>query len=189
MSALDIRVRSIGEARPLVLSGWATAIVSAVDEPSLAVERPPFIEEQRHLVVCFDDVTHPSFGTVVDASTVRAVVDFGRTLDDGTRVLVHCRGGIGRSPACAIALHLAHGTTMAEAIQLVVADRPQAQPNPLFVLVLDEVLGATGELWHDYHQWAYRQPWWISGLEPDPSRSASATRSALRAQTHRTRQQ
>ena len=100
-----------------------------------------------------------------------------------------CRGGIGRSPACAIALHLAHGTTMAEAIQLVVADRPQAQPNPLFVLVLDEVLGATGELWHDYHQWAYRQPWWISGLEPDPSRSASATRSALRAQTHRTRQQ
>ena len=134
-------------------------------------------------------ITHPSFGTVVDASTVRAVVDFGRTLDVGARVLVHCRGGIGRSPACAIALHLAHGTTMAEAIQLVVADRPQAQPNPLFVLVLDEVLGATGELWHDYHQWAYRQPWWISGLEPDPSRSASATRSALRAQTHRTRQQ
>jgi len=38
--ALEVKIRSAVEAPPISLSGWATVIVSAVDSPDLAIERP-----------------------------------------------------------------------------------------------------------------------------------------------------
>ena len=72
-------------------------------------------------------------------------------------------------------------------MELIVKDRPQAQPNPRLVLLLDEVLHHDGRLWNESHRWAYERPWWHSRLRPDASRSMDATRVALARQTHRKR--
>lgn len=187
MSDIEIKVRSAVEARSLALSGWATAIVSAVDEWTSAIQCPPHLPGDHQLILTFDDVTSARMGQVAVAEDVRTLVEFGRALPAGSRVLIHCRGGIGRSPACALAIYVARGESMPSAIDMVLGDRPQAQPNPLVVLLLDEVLCSGGGIWLDYHRWAFRQTWWVSGLAPDSRRSIAATRAALRSQTHRRR--
>jgi predicted protein tyrosine phosphatase len=184
---ITVRTRSAGEARPLALSGWPTAIVSAVDSADLAVERPAHLDADDHLILEFDDVTSADMGVPIHPDQLRQLVDFARRLPSDERVLVHCRGGIGRSPACAVAILCAVGVDIVDALDVVILDRPQAQPNPLVILELDDVLGAGGNLWHAYHQWAFEQPWWTSRLRPDRGRSMRSTRDALTTQTHRTR--
>lgn len=184
---LTIRTRSAGEARALSLSGWPTAIVSAVDSADLAIERPLHVESDDHLILEFEDVTSDLMGVPIHPDQLRELVDFARRLSLDTRVLVHCRGGIGRSPACAIAMLCATGVDLVDALDVVIRDRPQAQPNPLLMLELDDVLRADGRLWHAYHLWAFEQPWWTSRLRPDRTRSMVSIREALTTQTHRTR--
>lgn len=81
----------------------------------------------------------------------------------------------------------ARGLSTDEALRIVLRDRPQAQPNPLVILRLDEVLKADGSVWYPYHRWAYDQPWWVSRLKLDKRRTLTATREALLTQTHRKR--
>ena len=185
-SEIEVKVRSAVEARPLALSGWPTAVVSAVDEPGLAIDVPTHLSVE-HLVLIFDDVTSDQLGTTATVEQIAELVNFGRRLPQDSKVLVHCRGGIGRSPACALAIHAARGLAVGSALTVILKDRPQAQPNPLIVLLTDEALDRKGRLWHDFHLWAFEQPWWHSGLRPDRSRSLSETRHALVAQTHRKR--
>ena len=185
-SCLEVKVRSAVEARPLVLSGWATAVVSAVDDPELAVQVPAHLSVQR-LVLEFDDVTSDELGRTATAEQIAHLVTFAKRLPGDSNILVHCRGGIGRSPACALGIYAARGFAVSDALVLILKDRPQAQPNPLLVLLLDEVLHRDGRLWNEFHQWAFEQSWWHSRLRPDASRSMEATRVALAGQTHRKR--
>jgi len=76
---------------------------------------------------------------------------------------------------------------MRDAIGVVLQDRPGVEPNPLVVLTLDEVLNRNGQVWHDFHTWAYEQEWWHTRLKPDRSRTMSQTRQALEGQTHKKR--
>lgn len=184
---LTIRTRSAREARALSLSGWPTAIVSAVDSADLAIERPLHVESDDHLILEFEDVTSDHMGIPIHPDQLRELVDFARRLPVDTHVLVHCRGGIGRSPACAVVMLCATGVDLLDALDVVIGDRPQAQPNPLVMLELDDVLHADGKLWHAYHLWAFEQPWWTSRLRPDRTRSMVSTRHALTTQTHRAR--
>ncbi|KAI0647495.1 protein-tyrosine phosphatase-like protein [Trametes meyenii] len=59
--------------------------------------------------------------------------------DPGARVLVHCAQGVSRSASVAAAFLVAHyGCTPEQAVKLVQAKRPCAQPNPGFVSQLGE---------------------------------------------------
>lgn len=184
---LTIRTRSAREARPLALSGWPTAIVSAVVSADLAVQRPAHVDADDHLILEFDDVTSADMGVPIQPDQIHQLIDFAHRLQSAARVLVHCRGGIGRSPGCAVAILCATGVDIVDALDVVIRDRPRAQPNPLVILELDDGLGAEGHLWYAYHRWAFEQPWWTSRIRPDRSRSMRNTRDALTSQTHRTR--
>jgi len=123
----------------------------------------------------------------VTADQMELLATFSRRPSDDEKVLIHSRGGIGRSPACALGVYVARGLPMREAIGVVLQGRPGAEPNPLVVLTLDEVLNRNGQVWHDFHTWAYEQEWWHTRPKPDRSRTMSQTRQALEGQTHKKR--
>ncbi|KAI0332523.1 phosphatases II [Cubamyces sp. BRFM 1775] len=70
----------------------------------------------------------------------RATAWIGAALrDPSARVLIHCAQGVSRSASVAAAFLISHyGCTPDQAVQLVQAKRPCAQPNPGFVSQLGE---------------------------------------------------
>jgi predicted protein tyrosine phosphatase len=79
---------------------------------------------------------------------VEAVLEFGRSLPDGARLLVHCHAGISRSTAATLLL-LAQAQPDAEADSLVatIAERrSKAWPNLRMVELGDAALGRNGTL-------------------------------------------
>lgn len=182
---IEVCVRSAVEARELAVQGWATAIVSLVDRPGLEVERPDGLLTENHLVLQFADVTSAEDGVPVTAAHMERLIVFARGLPSRSRVLVHCSAGIGRSPACALGIHLARGHRLATTFRRMLVDRPAAQPNPLVVLELDELLGATGRVWRFYHRWAQRQPWWRTTLHLHPHPGPAAVRAAVAMDSHK----
>jgi predicted protein tyrosine phosphatase len=177
----EVRARSAPEARELLAAGWPTAMLAAVDAPELAVGRPDHLAPEHHLVLPFADVVAAGDGPVVHAEHGERLVAFARGLPVGCRLLVHCAAGIARSTACALGVRIALGTAPYDALQAVLADRPQARPNPLVVVVLDEALALDGALWTIYHRWAARQPWWTHALPLRGPFSAADVRHRLAA--------
>lgn len=73
----------------------------------------------------------------------QAVIDFGRSLPDGARILIHCHAGVSRSTAAGFLLVAARMPGNEHvAFDLIKAIRPVAQPNRLLVLHGDRLLGA-----------------------------------------------
>lgn len=115
-----------------------THVISVTDSAHERVDFP------HHIVVlrlAFHDHLDPGL------QTARLVLDFGKALPVGARVLVHCKAGISRSAAAAFLLLCAHrrGNEQA-AFKLLKAIRPQAQPNPLLVAHGDALLNANGRM-------------------------------------------
>lgn len=73
---------------------------------------------------------------------VRKVKELG-LLDKN--IIVHCRAGIGRSTATAMALLIMSGKTIDEAISEIATQRPFMWPNELVAKHFDDELGLNGE--------------------------------------------
>lgn len=101
-----------------------------------------------HLVLKFEDVDDPVPGIALpDIRHVEAAVAFGREHASGS-VLVHCKAGVARSSALALALisdRLGSGFER-EAVTFLLATRPVAVPNLLVLEMADRVLGRGGRL-------------------------------------------
>ena len=136
---LEVRPMSASEARRWSLSWYPAAVISVVDEPDDAVDT-----DLEQLVVCCRDTLDPD--EAMAAAQVHGILEFVRMLADGDRLVVHCRGGIGRSPAVAIGTLVATGVAPLAAAREVRGLRPAATPNPHMVQLFDQQLSCDGRL-------------------------------------------
>jgi dual specificity MAP kinase phosphatase len=56
-----------------------------------------------------------------------------QTIDAGGKVFVHCAAGVHRSVAQAAAILISQGSTMPEAVALIKAQRPRADPDIWYI--------------------------------------------------------
>ncbi|WP_096702160.1 dual specificity protein phosphatase family protein [Magnetospirillum sp. 15-1] len=75
----------------------------------------------------------------------RDIIEFGREIPAGAKVLIHCWAGISRSTAAAFVLASLH-VPPNEAMKLVMSLRPGAMPNRLIVKFADRILRAEGRM-------------------------------------------
>lgn len=131
-------------------SSGVTHLLSLLDpdtpEPT-DFDPPP----RRRLTLRFHDVIAPAPGMIPpSAEDVAALLDFGRSLGDGSPgfLLVHCHMGVSRSTAAMAALlALEHPEAAEEDVLGQVARlRPQAWPNSLIVALADDALDRRGRL-------------------------------------------
>ena len=133
--------------------GRVTHIVS-IGNPGCAPTRPAWFRGE-HLQLRFGDVVSEADArkwrtmTPTPEDIGRAVEFFRAALrDPGSRVLFHCEQGASRSPALAyvcVADQLGAGRE-AEALDAVLAIRPEAIPNRLVVTLGDAFLARRGAL-------------------------------------------
>lgn len=191
---LQIRIFSAVEAQRWV-HGWPTVVVSLVnpeDRHLVAVSpRPDLVTLQLYIA----DVTDPDHEHAAGDEHIGELVDLGRRVDDGAKMLFHCRGGIGRSPAAATICLVAAGWSPVGALEAVCQLRRQAKPNGWLLLLADRHLARSPRdgAFSAYVDWAQRQPWWHP-LPGTMTRDAVAGRLSwdgcidlVKAQTHRTR--
>lgn len=102
------------------------------------------------LLLTFDDVTRQSVhGDPPREAHVQAIVSLARRLTPQDRVLVHCGAGISRSTAAALVI-LAHHLgpdREAQAVEHLLALRPQARPHQRMVEMADALLDRQGALY------------------------------------------
>jgi len=137
----DLRVTGYDEAIRLSRDGWPTHVICAT------ATLLPIYGRINVKHVAMDDVLRPSPGVIVPTPEhVRTVLDFTQNLTSNDRLLVHCRLGLNRSPALAIAVLLQHGMTVTEAYHKVANLRPHMAPNRLLIAYVDRQFALDGEL-------------------------------------------
>ena len=143
----DMEVCSLSQMRRRVRRIDATHVVSLV-EAKARVYTPSRVSVNDHLILRFEDDEDPSAPFAPEPRHVKSLLDFGKRVPEGARVVVHCRAGVSRSSAGAIALLAqAGGPEMyEEAVRAVMENRPEACPNRLVVELADDRLGADGAL-------------------------------------------
>ncbi len=134
---------------PSALKFQPSHVISITDPDDEDVEFPSSLTVLR---LAFRDVhSAPAFiqrRAAQDAGLptidhAQSILDFGRLLPDGARVLAHCWAGMSRSAAAAYLL-ACQAMPRAEhaALDLIKSIRPRAQPNRLLVRHGDRLLGA-----------------------------------------------
>ncbi len=79
-------------------------LISLVD-PGRRVDRPPPIAPANHLTWHFHDIVEARPGHVAPAAgDIERLLRFGRAWDAAAPLLIHCHGGVSRSPAAAFIL-------------------------------------------------------------------------------------
>jgi predicted protein tyrosine phosphatase len=125
----------------------ATHLVTMLDVGD-RVFRPFSIDGRNHLQLNFEDEEDPTKWAAPTIDHAATILEFGRSLPDDARVVVHCFAGACRSTASALALWLqANGTDKLEqGAAWLKEDRPRACPNMLLARHFDELLGMDGKL-------------------------------------------
>lgn len=112
--------------------------------------RPAVINAARHLKLGMNDITFAGTGDLIapQESHVLQIIDFARTWDQSSPLLIHCWMGVSRSPAAALIAALAvhprqDDVDLTERLRLA---SPFATPNARLVEIADDVLGRNGNL-------------------------------------------
>ncbi|MCM2474022.1 protein tyrosine phosphatase [Rhizobium sp. CG5] len=112
--------------------------------------RPAVIDATRHLKLGMNDITFAGTGDLIapQESHVLQIIDFARTWDPSSPLLIHCWMGVSRSPAAALIAALAvnpqqDDLDLAERLRLF---SPFATPNARLVEIADSVLNRQGNL-------------------------------------------
>lgn len=173
---------------------WPTHRLSLLDPDDAELVATSPRPDLIGLEVFVADVTDPAHPAAAAPADVARVLAFGEGLPDEARLLCHCRGGIGRSPAAAMIVLVAAGAPPEQALDRVLEARVQARPNPWLLLLADEQREIrSGGLLTTWLAWAHRQPFFV----PVPERvvrDALAGRlrredqiELVKAQTHKQR--
>lgn len=115
---------------------------------------------REHLVLQFEDVDTDSLGIrVATQADVERAVAFARSWTDRS-LLVHCFHGVGRSAGIALAIladRLGPGNE-AQALERLLAVRPEVTPNLVVVALADELLRRSGMLVAAVAAWEVTAP-------------------------------
>jgi hypothetical protein len=117
------RARHVGHVRGLGVDLVLSMIWFA---PPWALTRPPF---RLMRLPCFDSPLLPIPLFILRRGAAAAVL----VLDAGGRVLVYCRAGRHRSVAMASCILIARGMPADDAMDLIVANRPIADPHAVHI--------------------------------------------------------
>lgn len=131
-------------------------IVSILDPDEDRDDPLIFPQEIKVLSLRFFDLhaTTGAVGTMLSAQDraefpsidhAHDIIEFGRDIPAGAKVLIHCWAGISRSTAAAFLLACLHLPTD-EAMNLILSLRPGAVPNRLIIKFADRILGAGGKM-------------------------------------------
>ena len=109
----------------------------------------PLPDDAEVLRLQFHDISEPRPGlSMVTREEVSRILDFGRVWPGRHPLLIHCWAGVSRSPAAAYAIaSLRAGSGREKDLAgLLRRAAPFATPNPLMVVLADEILGRNGEM-------------------------------------------
>jgi predicted protein tyrosine phosphatase len=126
----------------------ASHVVTLINA-STVVERPPSIEEARHLFIGVSDIVDPLDGHIVPAvEHVERLTTFVRAWPREAPLVIHCWAGISRSTAAAFisTCMLAPERKEMDVALALRAASPSATPNARLVAVADDMLGRGGRM-------------------------------------------
>ncbi len=147
----ELQICDIGMADRLIRE-WATKSIGLIDP----VLKPHVKNYPNYLKVychdcdeddCAEDLIRPQ------RSHMEAILKFSQGFTDIDRVVVHCRAGMSRSPAVAIAILVQHGLMPPEAFEQAKQVRWCMSPNRLILCFADELLNQKGALLRYYDLW------------------------------------
>lgn len=126
----------------------ATHLLSVINDGT-PVERPGRILPENHLFLAFNDITGDRDGyTPPGRHHVEEIVDYLKSWDQGSPLVVHCFAGVSRSTAVAFigaCLFQPDRDEMEIALELRRAS-PSATPNALLVQHADQILKREGRM-------------------------------------------
>ena len=140
---MSLEVCDLRTAKSMELSQYSGVIT--IEEPD--ADDAFRITAVPQLTLQFHDIDMTMLGYVEpDVDHIQQAIAFSRKIDGP--LLVHCRAGVSRSTAIALAIaidRLGAGNERM-ACQWLTQVRPQAQPNKLLVFLLDELLELNSRL-------------------------------------------
>lgn len=131
--------------------------VLSVEDPGRNSDRLRFKEPPAHLILSFYDLDYP-FPTpyhepwmrLAEPSDIIAALSFAARYDN---LLVHCRVGVGRSPAIALAILMDRLGDPQRALDALLEICPNAVPNRRVIEIADELLGCKRRLLQTFDDW------------------------------------
>lgn len=138
--SIEIRIATLAEAEKLAKEGWAERVVSLVDPHT----QLPNFHTFHDVIWCADtDVITDLYAPRYD--DIRWGLDFSL---QQMRMLIHCEGGISRSPAFTIGMLVSFGLDIQAACDYVHEQRPNLAPNKLILDHCERYLQLDGLFTH-----------------------------------------
>lgn len=113
---------------------------------------------QSHFVY-FDDIPTPMENRIEpNFQQIQEILDFAKSIESTSSVLIHCWAGISRSTAIAYAIlcQVAGPDTETECLAYLRKIRPQAVPDSLIVTLAEIALGREGAMFAAYEDFISR---------------------------------
>ena len=143
-----IHVCPLSHVERMVSSTGARHLMTLANS-SIVIETPDQVLAGRHLRLVMNDICEPQAGlTTPQLHHIDRLIEFVRSWDRQSPLLIHCLAGISRSTAgCFIALCLLNPRVAeADIARKLRAASPTAMPNRLLVALADEQLNRGGRM-------------------------------------------
>lgn len=143
---MTIYVSSLADMPHLVPKLGVRDLVSII-QPNDQPPTPPGVDPARHHRCPVHDIVEAQPGEVLpEANHIAELIEFLRTWDSETPLLIHCLAGVSRSTAVALVAHVMQTGDPRKSAAALRDASPYAWPNRRIVALADSFLGLDGEL-------------------------------------------
>jgi len=132
--------------------GWAEQAISLLD-PDIESDKIPSpqllgVLPDDHAIFYFDDVAHPKKSRKTISPTRQQIREILQFAQKDKNILIHCHGGLCRSPAIAIGILILKGYEPRQAVRKILNQdtNNMMEPNEVILQYIDDELALGGEL-------------------------------------------